>query len=110
CLICRIVQQAIFNASSGNGRCSDFTSSHIAGTLGWRSVMSFSLEEHYRERNSRNDHQRASANFFTRESAVDMEDVTKQARDYHSHEQYRNEVSQAETERVHAANGSAQSF
>src|SRR5947209_8627472 len=68
------------------------------------------MEEHYRERNNRHDDQRTSANFFTRESAVDMEDVAKQARDYHSHEHYLNEVSQAETERVHDANRSAQRF
>jgi hypothetical protein len=80
----------------------------IASCSCGRSAMALSLEEHYRERDSRNGHQRTSANFFTRESAIDVKDVTKRARDYHSHEQYRDDVPKAETERVHNANPPAQ--
>jgi hypothetical protein len=66
------------------------------------------LEEDYRKHNCRDSHERTSANFFTRESAIDVKEVTKHARDYHSHDQYRDEVPKAETERVNNANHSAQ--
>jgi hypothetical protein len=37
-----------------------------------------------------------------------VKDVAKHACDYHSHEQYRDAVPKAETERVHNANHSAE--
>ena len=72
------------------------------------SALRLSLEEDDRKHNCRDSHECTSANFFTRESAIDVKEVTKHARDYHSHEQYRDDIPKAETERVHNANHSAE--